>query len=107
MNLRKLIRETLEEQLNQVYTIADTAKSSELQNLLSSQFELIAMMNLCNDREDFLRFLLLKVMIHHLKPQGLCLQRRRCSPQILKKREGQAAKGRLPPLHGVCWASSC
>ena len=37
--------QTLEEQLNQVYTVADTAKSSELQTQLSSQFELIAMMN--------------------------------------------------------------
>lgn len=37
--------QTLEEQLNQVYTVADTAKSSELQTQLSSQFDLIAMMN--------------------------------------------------------------
>ena len=37
--------QTIEEQLNQVYTIADTAKSSELQTQFSSQFDLIAMMN--------------------------------------------------------------
>jgi hypothetical protein len=40
-----LFSQTLEEQLNSVYAVSDTAKSVSTQTQLASQYELIAMMN--------------------------------------------------------------